>query len=112
MNKYVHSWPTKIAAIVLAAHQEGLRFSIQNHWSLTCSLLHVLMGNDRSQPGGPQCSMQHPEGLGFRNFLEAANTVRGCVLQEAALQLHLKDSSQRWGKSVSQLSRPLLSEGT
>lgn len=81
VNKFRPSWPVKIAAIVLAAHQEGRTSPIGNCWRLACSLFLIMMGDDRCQPRGHrQGSVPHMEGLRFVNFLEAAQIVRGCVL--------------------------------
>ena len=73
VSKYLPRWPVKMAATVLAAHQEGLRFPIRKLLesdSLSRSLTELrVMGGDRSRPGGHRhASAQHMERFHFWNF--------------------------------------------
>lgn len=73
VSKYLPRWPVRMAATVLAAHQEGLRLPVSKLLesdSLSRSLTELrVMGGDRSQPGGHRyASVQHMERFRFLNF--------------------------------------------
>lgn len=73
VSKYLPRWSVKMAATVLAAHQEGLRFRIRKLLesdSLARSLTELrVTGGDRSQPGGHRhASAQLMERFRFLNF--------------------------------------------